>query len=54
MQPMFVLPFVRGPRDAGSGRSAFRNSIGTIFWPLKSMGSMRVRPTFSRHFRCVR
>ena len=30
MQPMFVLPLVRGPRLAGSGSSAFRNWMGTI------------------------
>ena len=33
MQPMFVLPTVRGPSDAGSGRTAFRNCSGTISRP---------------------
>ena len=48
MQPMLVLPLVRGPRLAGSGRRALRNWMGTISWPLNSMGVVDSIPTSSR------
>ena len=54
MQPMLVLPWVRGPRLAGSGRSALRNWMGTISRPSNSTGVVDSIPTFSRHFMCVR
>ena len=54
MQPMLVLPTVRGPREAGSGRTALRNCRGTISLPSNMIGSIEVMPTFSRHLRCVR
>ena len=31
---MLVFPFVRGPREAGSGRTAFKNCRGTISFPV--------------------
>ena len=37
------------PREAGSGRTAFKNCNGTICFPSNSIGSILVIPTFSRH-----
>ena len=48
------LPTVLGPRDAGSGSSAFKNWIGTISCPLKVTGLVDSIPTFSKHFIWVR
>ena len=50
IQPMLVFPTVLGPKDAGSGKRAFKNWIGTISWPLYSTGEVDNIPTFSRHF----
>ena len=31
--PIFVFPIVRGPKQAGSGRTAFKNCNGIICFP---------------------
>ena len=54
IQPMLVFPTVLGPKDAGSGSSAFKNWIGTISLPSNWIGEVESIPTFSRHFMCVR